>query len=675
MTKNNKLTLFITLILLALFFPINSPASNEAYEYLLSGKDSLDKGDYEDAISQLTTAYKKMPGLLDDYILMWRAEAYENRGDIVKALNDINEIKEKYKDSPLIKEVRLKEIKLLINKNNPGVSVLFDSFIRDYPSEFDIKYAYASFLKENNQPKRAKEIFKEIFISASPLSKNALNRLSPSDITIEDIFKRGKNLNNAWFFIEAEKYFREALKQKSEVRRSRKSEEVGSQEAGVRRQKAEIRTQILEGLAYSLFRQRRYEEAAELYKEMNNHFWRARSLFRADDMKGFESELPEFKATDDKRFVPIFIAYGTKKRREGDIEEALKIFNNLLSKYPSEKEPILWAIGWTHYLSESYKNAHDVFFSLHKTFGDSKYLYWKNRCSEILGKPETIRTPPKGHIAHRDFYAFLPMFKSLPTFSITLSDRAQISELQSTLSAIYNQQVNFNLPFVTDYIQPPSERVGIFIRLGFKQEAIVELIHLSRKSPDRDKLIHISSYLKDLGEYRKAMRLISRIPYNKGFHALLYPLAFMAEVENAAKKNNIDPLLILAVMREESMLDPNARSIAGAQGLMQLMPQTAQRISKYVYPIKHPDDLHNPRINILFGAHYLSHLIDSFNSIPIALAAYNAGGSTVNRWLQRGNYNTIDEFIEDIPFRETNTYVKRVLTTYAEYMRGQTWKH
>ncbi|HCL80849.1 MAG TPA: hypothetical protein DHW81_01010 [Nitrospiraceae bacterium] len=142
-------------------------------------------------------------------------------------------------------------------------------------------------------------------------------------------------------------------------------------------------------------------------------------------------------------------------------------------------------------------------------------------------------------------------------------------------------------------------------------------------------------------------------------------------MEEASGKNNIDPLLVLSVMREESRFDTEARSIAGALGLMQLMPATAQRLDRHVkLNIKHTAQLHDARTNILIGSYYLKQLLKTFNSAPAAIAAYNAGEDAVKEWLRKNTYSTIDEFIEDIPYDETRNYVKRVLTTYFEYMRA-----
>ncbi len=624
--------LLLSVALLMSLLATFSFASDDVSNYLLNGKNSLDKGDYESAISQLTTAYEKLP-VLGDYALLWRARAYEDRGDMDRAIADLRTVKERFKDSPLIKNVRIKEIELAKKKNDRNLIKLLEGFVKDYPSELNMKYAYASLLKKNGETEKAKRIFKDIYVSVSPLSKSALHELSPSDITTEDLIKRGENLNKAWMFGEAEKCLREALKKESGEG---------------------LKTQILEKLAYSIFRQKRYREASELYKEVNNRYWRARSVFRAGDMETFESELQELINTGDKRVVSVLIAYGSKQRRDNNIERALEIFNNTLSKYPSEKEEILWAKGWTYYMWGDCKNASEIFSHLNQTYGGSKYMYWKNKCAEKTGGDALKASLHKKNIPHRDYYGFLSLLKN----------NSEAKEL--------NERINARgaLPS-TRHVSRASERVDILIRLGLNNEAVSELTHLAKKNPDHDRLIYISSQLKNLGNYKMSVNLVTKVQYSEDIHDLFYPMAFQQEVEEASRRNGIDPLLIISVMREESRFDADARSIAGALGLMQLMPSTAHKFDKHVkIALKNASQLHDAKTNILIGSYYLKHLVKTFNSIPLAIAAYNAGEEAVREWLKKGSYTTVDEFIEDIPYDETRNYVKRVLTTYFEYMRA-----
>jgi len=130
------------------------------------------------------------------------------------------------------------------------------------------------------------------------------------------------------------------------------------------------------------------------------------------------------------------------------------------------------------------------------------------------------------------------------------------------------------------------------------------------------------------------------------------PGRFSPLVEQAAREHQIDQALLRAVIAVESGYDPNAVSHKGAVGLMQLMPQTARR-----YGVR---NMYDPAQNIQGGARYLRDLMGKFNNdLPLVLAAYNAGEDAI---AQHGNRTP--------PYRETRSYVPRVLNFYRQYQRG-----
>jgi soluble lytic murein transglycosylase len=141
-----------------------------------------------------------------------------------------------------------------------------------------------------------------------------------------------------------------------------------------------------------------------------------------------------------------------------------------------------------------------------------------------------------------------------------------------------------------------------------------------------------------------------------------YPLHYAAIVRGHAAEENLDPALLAAVIESESKFDPNAHSSAGAVGLMQLTPQTAEGIAEYTGGTKFVvSDLANPEINVRYGAWYLRHLLDRYHDERTALAAYNAGEDNVDRWQARN---------EGIQFAETRAYVNRVERLKRIYRRA-----
>jgi soluble lytic murein transglycosylase len=151
------------------------------------------------------------------------------------------------------------------------------------------------------------------------------------------------------------------------------------------------------------------------------------------------------------------------------------------------------------------------------------------------------------------------------------------------------------------------------------------------------------------------------------FAAYQYPRAYWSRVVQAADAERLDPYVVLALMRQESLFDPTAVSPAAAYGLMQLLVPTASRVAgRQIEAVA----LVDPTTNITLGARYLRQLLDRFGgNLAKALAAYNGGEEAVAKWERRAPEAPTDEFVESISYRETRHYVKQVLGNYRRYRR------
>jgi len=148
----------------------------------------------------------------------------------------------------------------------------------------------------------------------------------------------------------------------------------------------------------------------------------------------------------------------------------------------------------------------------------------------------------------------------------------------------------------------------------------------------------------------------------------IYPTPYLGLVQAAAARENLSPALIFAVMRQESVFDPNAGSTAGACGLLQLIAPTARRVAEQLKEPFSEAALLSPDCNVRYGAHYLAQLSGYFDgNLALVAAAYNAGPEAVFRWLSVPEKIGIDAFVARIPFDETRTYVERVLGNLARY--------
>lgn len=149
----------------------------------------------------------------------------------------------------------------------------------------------------------------------------------------------------------------------------------------------------------------------------------------------------------------------------------------------------------------------------------------------------------------------------------------------------------------------------------------------------------------------------------------LYTIEYRDAIAAAAARQGLDPLLVAAIVRVESGFNARAQSPKGARGLMQVMPDTGAWVAQQLnWPDFHPDMLYDPERNLAIGTWYLRHLATVFDgNLVAALAAYNAGLNRVQQWLASETWDGREETIDDIPFSETRTYVRRVLGTLDTY--------
>lgn len=149
----------------------------------------------------------------------------------------------------------------------------------------------------------------------------------------------------------------------------------------------------------------------------------------------------------------------------------------------------------------------------------------------------------------------------------------------------------------------------------------------------------------------------------------IYKTNYSEYVYKYSEENDIDPLLTFAIIKAESNFNRNIKSKSGAIGLMQLMESTAiEQAEEVNEKIVVTESLYNPQVNIKIGTKYYSKLIKKYNNnMLLALAAYNAGIGNVDNWIGQGIIKEDGSDIENIPFKETNNYVRKIIRDYKIY--------
>src|SRR5439155_1698184 len=158
-------------------------------------------------------------------------------------------------------------------------------------------------------------------------------------------------------------------------------------------------------------------------------------------------------------------------------------------------------------------------------------------------------------------------------------------------------------------------------------------------------------------------------PAPRTFWDLFYPMGWRNELTDAASRAVLDPYLVAAIVREESSFYPQARSRVGARGLMQLMPATARPLARSRGLPTSEESLDDPAVNLVLGSAYLGVLMKEFGEPRLAVAAYNAGPTSVREWWKSRPTEDLEAWVELIPYDETRRFVRRVMLAWEEYRR------
>lgn len=151
----------------------------------------------------------------------------------------------------------------------------------------------------------------------------------------------------------------------------------------------------------------------------------------------------------------------------------------------------------------------------------------------------------------------------------------------------------------------------------------------------------------------------------------MYPIKYSEYVEKYSNENNVDIYMIYAIIKVESNFNTNVKSQSNAIGLMQLLKETATERSKMIGEKEIEEkDLYDPETNIKLGTAYYAYLLDYYKQNNVlALIAYNAGIGNIDNWIKEGIIKPDGADLENIPYKETNNYVRKILRDYQIYIK------
>ncbi|MFH1829327.1 MAG: transglycosylase SLT domain-containing protein [Pseudomonadota bacterium] len=378
---------------------------------------------------------------------------------------------------------------------------------------------------------------------------------------------------------------------------------------------------------------------------------------------------------------------------ENKYAQAIPLWQQIASMRSAGTNRIIarWYIGWSLFMLKDYEAALKVFEDLIKRDAKSariadRVMYWKGRALINLGRHEQAREAFSDVLRKypRGYYAELAR-RRLNNDNRELNDFAKAGlPADGLVTGESGEKFSTWKPNDIREVSsvPHMQKALELDRLGLHEEVARELRatnnDLTSEAAEVALWLAWKNFAHDIA-YRLAQRkfrdILKYFPSKDGFARFVweqaYPKAYDPIVKRLKPKGDIDSMLVWSIMRNESAFRPRVISPAGAVGLMQLMPTTAGLMAKDLGEGKvSVKDLYKPGTNIAYGITYLNELSNMFPGNAVAIiASYNAGEQAVARWLKNGSFKDIEEWIEEIPYSETNLYVKKVLTSYWGYQR------
>jgi soluble lytic murein transglycosylase len=357
---------------------------------------------------------------------------------------------------------------------------------------------------------------------------------------------------------------------------------------------------------------------------------------------------------------------------QSDDDKADETFREMYEKFPTGHyaERAAWKIGWMAYKSGRYADAIRAFESGAAHFARSDYrpawLYWSGRAHDALREP-------------------------------ALADARYALVATDYLNSYYGRLAVKRLDtrgsprFVAAPVEPPPDAaplppnqavVRALLALDLYDQALDELHYAQKNWGDSPAIQATIAYIYNRrGDLRAGINAMKRA-YPQYLTAggeqlpsellkVLFPVNYWPQIRRYAADHQLDPYLIAALIAQESTFTADVKSAANAYGLMQLLPSTGRQYARRLGITKRFSIgmLTTAETNLRMGTAYFADLVEQFGGTHFALATYNAGPGRVQRWISEKPGMERDEFIDDIPFPETQNYVKRILGTAEDYRR------
>ncbi len=630
---------------------------------LRAGVEAIEAGDAERAQELLGEAASRYP-LIADHADRLRLRAMLDAGQHDGAAALAAEAVSRHAKSPLLAELYglLAEARLAAG-DEAGARESWEASLgieRDREKRARLRDAIAASLVRTDQPDEAAKYYLVLWTHypTTPEGAAAAERLDEREQQLETPLRTPQDLQKHADALYGKRRNEPAL---AAYDRALASELSKEDRARAQRRRAQ-----------TLFRLRRYDEAAESFKGLpeseENEIWYARSAARAGDVPTAVRKLEQLaersrtRSGARARLLAAMLLEGKGLRKR-----AAALYEELVEKAPSSTyvTSALWRLGWAAYQEERYPAALDYFARLEEREEDAiaalRARYWHARAAERAGTGDVSAELSALALEYPlSYYGWRA--------STRVSDapgRPEPVDLARGRSALAPRDL---------------ERPRILLQAGLLDETQLELARLFPRARSLSDRLELANLYTHAGNFNRAQRLmidaytepLARGPSPDQLEPWFFawPAAYREYVDGETKNGaDLEQALLYAVMREESGYRPAVISPNGARGLLQLMPETAARMAR-LEGLRgfQNEDLFKPDVNVKLGSAYLAQLVRRFDGrLSAAIGGYNAGPTAVTEWLHSIATEADDEWVESIPYDQTRSYVKRVLRSLHAY--------
>jgi len=471
---------------------------------------------------------------------------------------------------------------------------------------------------------------------------------------------------------------------------------------------ADLLPEVLLYQAQSLAMNGQKQEASAVYQriitEHPSHSVASTALFNNGEYNrstgSFEQALSDYARVAERfpasALAPQALLQRAKIFRKMNDRRAYEEYEKIIQRYPKSAAAFSSCMSWgvDLFWTGDYEGARRVFQRLrslnHSSDANTEALFWIGKSALAKGDAASAKSAFASLVEKHEesYYAFRAraVLRSLDEAAALYSQ--PYSAPWDTLFSfdinpaqlISATSIENSADVVESLVPALSEKAGLrlkFLLTNELPEARLEIAHISRTVQEAETRYALAWALQHVRAYNDSLRLASPLKNSLADSScagqvryLLYPAAYPDLLRASLLKYEVDPLLALAVMREESHFMENAVSPSNAHGLMQILPTTGKWLAEQMLEFSsfESSDLFQPSINIELGNYYLRYLLEGFDNNPLlAVAAYNWGETNLRKWLPDAPKYDFDVFVESIPADETRKYVKKVFTSYAIY--------